>query len=141
MAKVNWTQALSDYASDEKQSYQTIANKHGVSKRSVVKRAAKENWQLVRRETALKVHQKLPEMAAESIVEVNLRHAYIGRSLQILAIEAMRLKNISPDNQHEAIAALKAGIEIERTALGLDNRKPHQDVAIHLTGQAAKWAK
>lgn len=130
MPKANWTKALTDYASDEKQSYETIAKKYGVSKRSVVKRAVKDDWQLVRRDTALKVHQELPNIVSQSVVEIQARHIYFARMLQAKALEAIIKDKLKPKNIREAVLCLKTGIEIERKALGLDNPKQNNDVYV-----------
>src|SRR3989344_5262373 len=92
MAKISWSQALADYLKDETASYASIADKYGVSKRSVTKRAVQEGWQDLKQKTSLEVTQRLPEIVGESIAEVNTKHAKIGKLLQGLALKAMRPK-------------------------------------------------
>ena len=130
MSKINWTKALTDYASDEEQSYEAIAKKYGVSKRSVVKRAVKDNWQLVRRDTTLKVHRELPAIVSQSAVEIQARHIYFARMLQAKALEAMVKDKLKPKNIREVVLCLKTGIEIERKALGLDNQKQNNEAYV-----------
>lgn len=120
MTKINWTQALTDYAGDEKQSYQSIAQKYQVSKRSVVKQAVKNNWQLVRQETALKVHQELPKRLSLSLADVVARQVYVARVMQAKALEVLLGAKLQPKNIKEVVICLQTGIDIERKALGLD---------------------
>lgn len=55
--KVDWNKARQDYLSDTTLSMQDIADKYGVSKQSVTKRASVEGWS--------KIRQKLSETAFE----------------------------------------------------------------------------
>lgn len=123
MAKISWTQALTDYVSDDKQSYGSIAKKYSISKRSVVKHAVKNNWQLVRQETALKVRQELPIRLSISLSDVVARQVYLAQMLQAKALEALMKERLTPKTIKEVILCVKTGIEIERKALGMDN--PH----------------
>lgn len=121
MAKVMWTQALTDYVSDERQSYDSIAKKYNVSKRSVVKHAVKNKWQLARRETALKVHQELPIRLSIALSDVVARQVYLGQIMQARALEAFMRGHLTPKTIKEVIMCIKTGVEIERKALGLDH--------------------
>lgn len=123
MSKVNWALARTDYISDEQLSYQDIAGKYSVSKTSVVKKAVKEGWQGLRRETSLKVIQKLPEKIGETIAQINQRHAYFGKLLQARALEAILKGDVKPKTFREAVLCVKEGIEMERKALGLDKEQ------------------
>lgn len=127
--KINWSKALADYLKDETSSYASIANKHNVSKQSVVKRAAKENWQNLRSKTLLKVDQKLTEIIGEDIAIINARHAQIGKIMQSIALKA--IKDLEPRTIAEAINSIKTGVEIERKALGIDEQiKPDKNQKI-----------
>lgn len=80
--KANWSKAVADYLKDETLSYEDIANRYGVSKRAVVKRVVQDRWQELRKETALQVHQKLPEKLSDSIADVKARHVKVARLFQ-----------------------------------------------------------
>jgi len=150
--KINWSNALFDYVNDETSSYASIASKYGVSIQSVKNRAAKEDWQDLRRKTIQKVNQLLPEKVGESIAEVNARHARLGKYLQKIGLEAIESNCLTPKNWNEAKQALVGGFDLEAKALGLDNQGPEpQKFEFHITGvnmseeQAQKvfdeWAK
>lgn len=121
MAKINWTQALTDYVGDETQSYESIASKYGVSKRSVVKQAVKHNWQLVRQETTLKVHRELPDKLSISLTSVVARQVYLAQMLQAKALETMVKSQLTPKTFRELAQCVKTGVDIERKALGMDS--------------------
>lgn len=120
MAKISWSKALTDYLKDDTLSYADIAKKYGVSKQAVTKRAVKEEWQVLRTRTLLKVDQMLPEKIGESIAEVKARQVYEAKLLQKAALEALRA-GIKPENMREVVHSIVAGIKIERKVLGLDD--------------------
>lgn len=120
MAKINWLKALSDYLADETYSYASIAQKYGVSLQAVKKRASKKRWAILRRETILKVDQKLSEKIGNELVQVNLEHAKIGQQLQKQGMDFINSNKSKIKNGRQAISLVKAGVEIERRALGAD---------------------
>lgn len=124
--KINWSKAVADYLKDETLSYEDIANRYGVSKRAVVKRAVQDRWQELRKETALQVHQKLPEKLGESIADVKARHAKEGKLFQGKGLEAVN-SGKTPTNFYQALMGIVTGIRLERQALGLDKYKPEDD--------------
>lgn len=135
MSKISWSQALADYLKDETTSYAYIAQKYGVSKRSVTKRAVQEGWQGLKQRTSLKVHQKLPEKLGESIAEVNAKHAQIGKWLQGIALRAMRSKadggdELKPQNINDARLLYLTGFHVERKSLGLEDKNKNTDAYV-----------
>lgn len=125
--KINWTKAAIDYAKDETLSYDDIANKYSISKRSVVKHAVRDDWQKLRSDVSLKVHQKLPEILSESIAEINARHAQQAKLLQVKGMEIID-SDKRPRNYQEALNCIRSGIKIEREALGMNDdavKDPH----------------
>lgn len=119
MAKISWSQALADYLKDETASYAVIAEKHGVSKQAVVKRAVKENWQELRKRTLLEVDQKLPDKISETVAEIRSRHASYGRMLLQKGLQAIQ-KDVAPDSFRDALALIVNGVKIEKDSLRLD---------------------
>lgn len=140
MSKVNWALARTDYISNEQLSYQDIAGKYAVSKRSVTKKAVEEGWQGLRQETSLKVLQKLPDKVSETIVQVNQRHAYLGKLLQAKSLEAMVDGKLYPKDIKEALLAIKTGVEIERKALRLDKEELKEIRVNFGSPEVEKWA-
>lgn len=121
MAKINWIQATSDYVGDETQSYESIAKKYKVSKKAVSNHAVKNKWQLIRRETTLKVHQELPARLSISLTDVVARQLFVAHIMQAKAIEVLMRGQLTPKTIREVILCCKTGIDIERKALGIGN--------------------
>lgn len=140
MAKISWSAALADYLRDETMSYRILADKFGVSKQAVVARAKKERWQELRTETRSKVNQKLTEIVSEDIAEVRKKHAGYGRKLWEMGAEALESGKVSINTAREAVQSIKEGINIERTALGMnkDDSLPTEGPKIIIDTQ--EWA-
>jgi hypothetical protein len=103
-------------AMGEKRSYQAIADRFGVSKRSVVKRAIAEGWQerLVRAEATAR--EKVDAKAAESLEVMNARHLKIIQAIQTKAIET--LSRVPLRTAFDAVRALELSIRQERLIRG-----------------------
>lgn len=124
MSKIDWSKALNDYVSDETLSYEKVATKYGVSKRSVTKRASREKWPTLRQDTSLKVLQKLPQKVAETVAEASAMHVWLGKSLIAAGLRVIIEKKVEIKTWNEAVGAIKLGVEIRRKALGLDKIQP-----------------
>lgn len=153
MSRTNWHKVLTDYISDETVSYQKIADKYGVSKRAVVKQAKKANWQLMRQQTALKVHQKLPEKVGEELAETVVRHVKYAQLLQGIAVKTLVDQKdetgrvikpgLKPTTFEQARLGLFTGVTIERKALNIDEKdnQPTTIQVVFSSPEVEAWAK
>src|SRR4030095_7977527 len=103
-------------AMGERRSYQAIADRFAVSKRSVVKRAIAEHWQdrLVRVEAT--AHQKVDAKAAETLEVMNSRHLRIVQAIQAQALDALGSAPLR--TACDAVRALELSIRQERLIRG-----------------------
>lgn len=97
-------------------SYQGVAEHFGVSKRSVVDRAVKENWQARLAEVEAKARAAADDRIVETLDALNGRHLRMLRMIQGKAIEA--LKSMPLATAMDAVRALDMSIKQERTILG-----------------------
>ena len=97
-------------------SYQSVAEKYGVSKRAVTKVATKENWSQRLLEIEKKAHEKTDEKLAESLDQMNERHIRMCKMIQKKSLEA--LKSIPLTTAIEAVRALDLAIKQERLSRG-----------------------
>jgi hypothetical protein len=108
-------------------SYQAVADRYGVSKRAVVKAAAREKWP----ERLAAIEQRARETAdqklQESIAEMNVRHLQVMRFIQAKAIEA--LKTMPLDTAMEAIKAYSLSLDKERLIRGEPGQRTEVSVA------------
>ena len=121
MAKIP-ADAFSTYlALGEERSYQALADKFGVSKRSITKRATKEGWQ----ERILSIERRARERAeadyAESLHDTNSRHLRTLRAIQGKALQA--LGSLPLSSGMDAVRALDLSIKQERLILGQPNER------------------
>jgi len=137
--KINWSQALVDYLTDEAISYDLLAKKYGVSKRAVVNHAKQDNWQNLRAKTTLKVHQKLPEIVGQKMVEIADKQAEIGRNLTQRGLEALT-EGFTPKNAQDARLFIVSGIDIQRKALKMDEEKFTPNTIIVMSKEVQEWA-
>jgi len=137
--KINWSQALVDYLTDESITYDTLAKKYGVSKRAIVTRAKQDKWQDLRTVTSLKVHQKLPEIVGANLAEIASKQAEIGNKLIERGLEAIT-RGSTPKTPQDARLFIQTGIEVQRKALGLDEQKFNPSTIIVMSKEIQEWA-
>lgn len=137
--KINWSQALVDYLTDETVTYDSIALKYGVSKRAVVTHAKQDKWQELRTKTSLKVHQKLPEIVGTNLAEIAGKQADIGQKLVQKGLEAIT-RGSTPKTPQDARLFIQTGIEVQRKALGLDEPRFKPTTVIVMSKEVQEWA-
>ena len=127
MAKIDWLKAREDYTSNERVTVTDIANKYGVSRKSVSKKANKEDWNKLREESSQIVHTKVTDQRANKISVATNRHIQIGQAFQGAAIKALKKRadgglEYEPKDFNDARLASITGVFMERQALGLDDK-------------------
>lgn len=107
--------------------YEAVAERFGVCKRSVCARAKAERWQEKVAERERQARQQVEKNAVESIEAMNERHLRLVRLIQNRAIEA--LKKMPLDNASAAAKALAAAVEQERVIRGEPSDRSVIDIA------------
>ena len=99
-------------------SYQAVANRFGVAKRSVTKLASREKWQQRLEEIEAKARQEAEQKAANSLANLTDRHL---RTVRILGAKALQaLKEMPIRSAGEAAKMLDISLRQERQLLGLE---------------------
>ena len=103
--------------------YERLATKLGVSKRSIVRRATKENWQerLARIEGAART--KADEKLAETVAAVTERHLRTLRAVQHKALQG--LSTAPTGTAAQAAATLIAAVKAERSIVAPPSDPAH----------------
>jgi len=97
-------------------SYQAVADRYGVTKRAVVKHAAKERWTERLGEVQEAARLQSDKDLANEVVEMRDRHK---RMLKAMAVRALSgLKDLPLRNGMEAIRAAELVIRMERIIFG-----------------------
>lgn len=97
-------------------SYQAVAKKYKVSKRTVCAAAKAEKWQEKVADLEQKAREATEQKAVETLEAMNIRHLKSIRVIQGKALEA--LKNMSLSTAWEAARALSLSIKEERLIMG-----------------------
>ena len=119
MAKIPET-AFSEYLGlGTGRSYQTLADRYGVSKRAVVKLACRENWQERLEEIERTATAEADKKATESVKGIITRHLKLARWIQARAIET--LKEAPLRNTSDALKALEFSLKEERRLARTDD--------------------
>lgn len=131
---VDWLKLKTDYIKDPSASVDSIATKHGVNPSYARYIAGQQKWKDERDRIQQKTSEKLAEKLPESLAEVKLRHARIGRNVQSTAMRALAgdiaqgIKPIQPSSYGEAVGAIVKGVQLERQALGLNDKEVMDEV-------------
>jgi transposase-like protein len=109
--------AFSQYlALGPERSYEALARRLGVTKRTISRVATKERWQERIAKIEQQARERTDEKAAESIEAINTRHLQILRAIQSKALQGLAAVRL--DNAMDCVRALDLAIRQERVVLG-----------------------
>jgi len=97
-------------------SYQTLADKYGVSKRAICKVAKNENWKQRIKDIEIKAHEATEKKMAEDLEQMCERHIKVCKLIQRKALET--LQSMPLTTALEAVRALDMSIKQERLIRG-----------------------
>ncbi len=123
--KVAWTLVFQDYLLEETTSYQKLAHKYRVSKRSIVRHAIKEQWQIKKQEILQKSLQNVTKDSTDYLTEVKRQHIEKAQKLQEVAIEALANGKVKITKPSQLLALIKTGIELERKCWEIQETLDH----------------
>ena len=126
-------------------SYQALAERLGVSKQAILKRALRERWQERVSELEERARSESAERAVEEIKEMNERHLKVLRAIQAKALETLKDKSLRSgiDAVRDTVASWRAEVErlgerrdeaLERALAraGLARREELEDLALRV---------
>jgi len=116
MAKIPHDAFMFYFGLGPDRSYQAVADRFGVTKRTVCSVAKKEGWQGKVTELEQKAREATEQEAVESLKAMNTRHLKSIRVIQGKALEALRSKSLT--TAWEAARALSLSIKEERLIQG-----------------------
>jgi hypothetical protein len=97
-------------------SYRAVAEHYGVSKRAVVKRAAREGWAERLREVELVARAEADRKLTETLADMHGRHRRLLRAMSSRVATALR--DYPLNNGMEAVRAAEVVIRLERLLAG-----------------------
>jgi hypothetical protein len=114
-------EAFDFYASlGPNRSYEAVAERFSVSKRSVTRHALKDGWQERLRSIETKAREASDQKTIETLEAIRTRHLKGLRFIQAKAIEV--LKGASLESASEAARAFTASVKEERVIIGEPER-------------------
>ncbi len=121
----DWFKIKTEYLTDRTATLRSVADKHGVALAHIGRVAAAGKWREKKVEMQLKVQQKVIEKLPETIAQIKARHIGTARLVQTEMIKLIESGNIKSNS---TIADLKSAIDIERDALGLNDKKQTDEI-------------
>lgn len=118
-------------------SYQAVAERYGVTKRAVTKRASRDRWQPRVAELEAKARRTAEQRALETLEDMNSRHLKSLRVVQGKALEALRGMPI--ESAMEAVRALDIGIRHERLIRGEPSDRTAISVEDVVRREYSRW--
>jgi hypothetical protein len=118
-------------------SYRAVADHYGVDKKTVIRRAAAEDWQKRILEIDRKAREGTEQKAQESLEAMNDRHLKTLRAIQGKALEALRLMPIT--SASDAIRALVETMRQERLVRGEPSERTAISVEDTIRREYERW--
>jgi hypothetical protein len=97
-------------------SYEAVAAKYQVAKRTVTRTATRENWQERLQAAEKKARERSDERAIETLEDMNSRHLTTMKLVQRKALDALRTMPLV--TAMDAVRALAIGVDKERVIRG-----------------------
>jgi hypothetical protein len=102
-------------------SYQAVADRYGVTKRAVVKHAARERWAKRLLEVEEAARSESDKDLANEVVEMRARHKRMMKAMAVRALTG--LKELPLKSGMEAIRAAELVIRMERIVFGEEDER------------------
>ncbi len=118
-------------------SYQAVADRYGVSKRSVTKLAVQENWQDRVATLGRKARENSDQRILETLEDMNERHLKTLRVIQGKALETLKAMPLA--SAMEAVRALDMSIGKERLIRGEPSDRTVVSVEETIKREYERW--
>ncbi len=118
-------------------SYQAVADRYGVSKRSVTKLAVQENWQDRIATLGRKARENSDQRILETLEDMNGRHLKTLRVIQGKALETLKAMPLA--SAMEAVRALDMSIGKERIIRGEPSDRTVVSVEETIKREYERW--
>ena len=118
-------------------SYLAVAEHFGVSKQSVTRAAAREDWQPRLADIERRARESTDQKAAESLEAMNDRHLKTLRVIQSKALEALKSQSLT--SAMDAVRALDMCISKERLVRGEPSDRTAISVEDVIRRQYDRW--
>lgn len=107
-------------------SYQTVAEKYGVTKKAVTAAAKRERWQERLQERERRSQEQVEQQAVESMTAMKQRHLKLMEAIEGKAVQTLR--NMPIETAYQAVRALIASVEQQRVIRGEPTERTAIDI-------------
>ncbi|HEV2340113.1 MAG TPA: hypothetical protein VGT05_05180 [Patescibacteria group bacterium] len=122
MNRIDWNVAYQFFIATSSLSYRDVAEKFNINYDYVKEIGAREKW-VEKRDLIQKAALNLmEERTVGEVAKRNIEHIKQSRLLEGSGIEAIADKGLRPQTFMEAVKAIEIGQQLERTALGMDQK-------------------
>ena len=121
----------------DNRSYQLVADHYGVSKRAVVKKATKENWQHRLRQAETKAARITDERVLEDLETMKTRHLKALKIIQGKALETLRQMPLKTGM--DAVRALSMALKQELDLRGATDEQSSGSVEDLIKREHERW--
>ena len=121
----DWLKIKTDYFTDRMATLEDIAIKYGVPTKYLHNKAGEEKWREEKDQIWTKAGNKVVQKLPETIAQIKSRHVQIARAMQAKMIEKIKNDKIVSKS---TFSDLKTAIDIERDALGFNDKKQTDEV-------------
>lgn len=118
-------------------SYQAVASRYSVTKKSVTKRAIRDRWQERIQDIESKARERVTTKAVDTLEEMRSRHLKAFKALELKALEALR--GMVLDSPADVIKALEVAVRNERIALGEPSERTAVSVEKVIEREYTRW--
>ena len=118
-------------------SYEAVADRFSVSKRSVTRHALKDGWQERLRTIETKARESSDQKTQETLEAIRTRHLKGLRFLQAKALEV--LKNASIETASDAARVLTTALKEERVIIGEPSERTAVTIEDVIKREYARW--
>lgn len=114
--KIDWVAARGDYIADPTLTYYDIAEKYNISVKAVKNNGAKDDWKSARQAVIVRANEKVTEIAATQLAEVNTRHTNTYKNMQALGLAQLNiaLRSIQRAQREAEQTGTEVGIKDDR---------------------------
>lgn len=125
MAQFDWLKIKTEYMTSRTMTAEELAKKYGGDVKYFQNKVSEEKWKDERDEIWNKAGIKIMEKLPETIAQVKSRHVQVARIMQSKMIEKIKNDKITSKS---TFSDLKTAIDIERDALGLNDKKADENI-------------
>ncbi len=124
--QIDWNQIFYDYVTDEKMSYQKLAEKHNIQLRLIEYKGYRDGWPRKRAEVLQGIYKRIQKEAINDVTIYRKKQLDVGRLISSKALRLLAEEGLEPQSAKDVLSYLVEGLRLEALGLGIPFDKPEQ---------------